>query len=131
MVTKEAFLARMQSQSSLSPAEMEELSSHWEDAHEAATIVEAAMPGIGFLSTRQRLNAFFAVCRHLDQMIDGGEIDLARAQLAMSILRVSNKRFLKAVTMFDVRHKRFDASARADMPETAREYLAGLDFMGR
>jgi hypothetical protein len=89
------------------------------------------MPGIGFASAQGRLNCFMAVCRHLDSLIEAGEIDLGESQLLLNLLRMTNRKFMKAITMFDIRGTRARAIERAEMPRSAREYLAGLEYMGR
>ncbi len=131
MITLDSFIALMESQGPISEAEKKELSDHWEQAMEAALSAGGAMPGIGFASPTQRINAFLAVCRHLDQMIGEGRIDIAQSQLAINILRLSNKKFNKAVTMFDLRSNRFSISAQAELPHSAQEYLAGILYIGR
>lgn len=88
------------------------------------------MPGIGFLSFKQRLNAFFAVCRHFDKLIDERGLTEEQAQLGLSILRLINSTFKKAVVMFETRSNRFDAVACSDMSRTARQHLAGIQYIG-
>lgn len=130
MVTKEAFLELLERQSAVSSGELEEISAHWDCARDAAVEALNRMPSIGFLSVQHRLNAFLSVCRHLDQMVGDGRIDASEAQMALNILRLSSKRFSKAITMFDTRAPRFDAACRAEMPDSAKEYLAGLEYAG-
>jgi hypothetical protein len=93
---------------------------------EAAYKAQQRMPSIGFVSVNARMNCFIAVCRHLDEMIDNGEISLGESQLVLMILRFKNKKFLKAITMFDLRGKRYGVTDRRELPKTAREYLAGI-----
>ncbi len=93
---------------------------------ESACKAKQKMPSIGFVSASARMNCFLAVCRHLDEMIDSGEISLGESQLVLMILRFKNKKFLKAITMFDLRGKRYGATDRRELPKTAREYLAGI-----
>lgn len=131
MISKEGFIGVLKSKSSISEYELEDLDRDWDDAMEAAVSAAASMPGIGLASTVQRVNAFLAVCRHLDQMIEQGNISLSQSQLAIMILRLSNNKFKKAVTMFDLRADRFNVLARSELPSSAREYLAGIVYMGQ
>lgn len=131
MISKEDFIGILKSQSSISEYELEELDRDWDDAMVAAVSASASMPGIGFASAVQRVNAFLAVCRHLDQMIEQGYMTLSQSQLTITILRLSNNKFKKAVTMFDLRANRFNALARSELPSSAREYLAGIVYMGQ
>ena len=102
----------------------------YEDANIAAEQVLARMPGIGFASIRKRFNAFVAVCWHLDAMVERGQVNAGGAQLVISILRLSHKPFLKAVIAFDINGPKLRAADRVDLPDTAREYLAGLKLYG-
>ena len=130
MLSKEQFISLVSRSSSLSSSEIEDINNQFESANDAAITIEAAMPAIGLFSVQKRLNAFFAVCRHLDQLIENESINKAEAQLSLLILRLSNKSFLKAATMFDIRGNRYDARHVAEMPRTASEYLAGLRKYG-
>ena len=126
MISKEEFVRRISRGAPLSGQESAEIESQFGDASEAAAILAVSMSGIGFCSVQKRLNAFFAVCRHLDQLIDDGQVTAEEGQLALLILRASNAAFLKAVTMFDTRSGRYDVRGRLDMPRSARMYLAGI-----
>lgn len=75
---------------------------------------------IGTLSVTLRMNAFLAVSRHLDNIVDRHELSPAGAALAINIMRLSDKAFMKAVTMFDERGPRMSADARTDLPAVAR-----------
>jgi hypothetical protein len=90
MIPKDEFIRRISKGLPLSPQDLNDLDNQYESAQEAAAIVEATMPSIGFFSTRKRINAFFAVCRHLDQLVEAGRINASEAQLSLMILRVSN-----------------------------------------
>ena len=100
----------------------------FEMAAEAAISVRASMPAIGFGSVAKRINCFMSVCRHLDDIIGNGELDLAGSQIALNILRLKDKNFRKAIAMFDQYADRYGAGERAEMPRSAREYLAGLQM---
>ncbi|SRR6266581_3393713 len=130
MISKAEFVLRISVGEPLSAQKSTEIESQFDSASEAAQTVERGMPSIGFFSVQKRLNVFFAVCRHLDQLIESGRITIGESQLALMVLRVSNKPFSKAISMFDIRGERFDARARAEMPRSAQEYLAGLRRYG-
>ena len=98
----------------------------YDSAAAAAEQALARMPGIGFASNIKRFEAFVAVCRHLDLLAEQGTINEGDAQLALLILRASNKPFLKAATAFDFHGLKLKARDRGELPDTAREYLAGL-----
>ncbi|NPD68715.1 hypothetical protein HN018_13110 [Lichenicola cladoniae] len=98
----------------------------YDDAAVAAEEVRRAMPGIGFASMSKRYNAFVAVCRHLDSMIEKGELTADGAQLAIVILRVASKPFVKAAVAFDIYGPRLRFATRADLPRTAQSYMADV-----
>lgn len=130
MVSKEDFVRLVSKARPLPAEELAEIDGQYEAAAEAARQLAASMPGIGIVSVTKRLNAFFAVCRHLDKLVESGEISASEGQLSLLILRVANRTFLKAATMFDLRSSRFDTRPRAELPRSAREYLAGLQMYG-
>ena len=109
----------------------EQLEEEYESAAEAAHVLRASMPSIGILSVQKRLNAFFAVCRHIDQLVAAGQISESGGQLSILILRLADPSFKKAATMFDLRGSRYDLAARAEMPRSARRYLASLQVRGQ
>ena len=129
-MNKDQFIAILNRNDSFHEKDLEEIDLNWRAANEAALSVSAAMPSIGFLSVKQRLNAFFAACRHFDKFIDERGLTEEQAQLGISILRLINSKFKKAVVMFETRSNRFDAAARADMPRTARKYLDVIQYTG-
>lgn len=129
MISKSDFLTKMRGVNPSITGEEPDFGSY-DDAAEAAAKALAAMPGIGFASIRKRFNAFLAVCRHLDAMTEQGEIDSGGAQLAVLILRLSNKPFLKAAVAFDINGPKLGIVDRVELPETAREYLAGINTYG-
>lgn len=102
----------------------------FENCVNAAVKIKDAMPGIGFASAAKRINCFLAVCRHLDELMDDEEIDLSDSQIILIILRLKDKTFNKAISMFELHGPRFRAMDRADLPKPAREYLAGLEMFG-
>ena len=127
MISQDEFAAILQRSGVYSPSDAVLLEMRWPEASAAASSALAAMPGIGMLSVTLRMNAFLAVCRHLDSMVDRSEVSSEGAALALEIMRLSDKAFLKAITMFDGRGRRLSADARADLPLVARRYLDGLD----
>lgn len=102
----------------------------YEEAAHTASIVLNKMPGIGFMSTHGRINAFIAVCRHLNDMVSNKSISEDVAQLSIIILSLSNKQFLKARTMFDIRGPRLGVREVAALPNVARQYLNGIRMFG-
>jgi hypothetical protein len=114
--------------------ETENTISNWnfESIVNAAIMAYDSMPGIGFLSRALRLNAFFSVCRHLDDLVENGTIDIEESQAVLIILRLKKKPFRKAITMFDLMGQtgRFNIRTKIEMPRVAREYLAGIEYMG-
>jgi len=122
MISKSDFIAVMQ-RGGMSLTGHEPELKYYDIAVEAAVKARAAMPGIGFLSIRQRYNAFVAVCRHFEAMVEQGEIETSDAELALTILRLSHKPFTKAAVAFDIRGSRLDALARSELPAPAFLYL--------
>jgi hypothetical protein len=128
MITIEKFKVILRKSRSLDSEGEQEINQLWDSAYSAACLVEAKMPGIGFFSATKRMNCFIAVCRELDAQIDRFEITLEDSQLALLILRTSNPTFNKAMAMFDYRGSRFHAKDRLELPESAHEYLKGLEY---
>lgn len=131
VITHAEFVDTLKRASTFSEADQLELDTRWVAAESAARSALAGMPGIGTLSTTLRINAFLAVCRHLDCLIDQGSVSPEGASLALEIMRLSDKSFLKALTMFDERGPRLSADTRADLPRVARQYLAALEYTDR
>ncbi len=126
----EEFIDILEKNGNLTSRDISEIKENWKPAEDASRVVGAFMPGIGFLSVQQRLNAFFAVCRHFDKLVEEHTLSEDQCQLSINILRLTNKKFSKAIAMFELRANRFDAKARADMPVSARQYLAGMNYVG-
>ena len=103
---------------------------NFECISEISEIINQNMPGIGFASVNQIINCFYSVCRNIDDYIEDGEIDIGESQIILTILRIKNKRFEKAITMFDLRANRVTAADRRTMPKSAIEYLAGIRMHG-
>lgn len=131
MITQLEFAETLKRNGDYSPADAFLLDMQWTEAAAAAGSALAAMPGIGTLSVKHRVNAFLAVCRHLDSMIAQHEVSSDGAALALEIMRLSDKNFLKAITMFDGRGPRLSSDSRANLPLTARRYLDALEGAGR
>ena len=91
---------------------------------ETALDVQAAMPGIGFVSIKQRLNCFMAVCRHLDSLVEGGDLTMSEVSIILGVLKLKDRRFGKAIAAFEMYADRYGVRERAEMPRTARSYLA-------
>ena len=126
MLPKNDFFRVVQQRGPLPAEALAEIDEQYESAAEAAVQLAKAMPSIGLLSVAKRLNAFFAVCRHIDQLVEADQISASQGQLSILILRLADSSFKKAAIMFDMRAGRFDAAARAEMPRSARLYLANL-----
>ncbi len=126
----DSFISTLQKSILLSEADKEVISLGWDGAYEAALRVNSEMPGIGFLSMRRRWNAFILVCHHLDQMVSEGAVSVEQTQLAISILRLINKNFAKAIAAFDLYYNRVRVSEKSELPRSAREYLAGIEYLG-
>lgn len=126
MISCDEFIRRMRSQPTWGPNEERSVRESWSGAEDAAVTVFPSIPGVGFFSVQKRLAAFVAVCRHLDQLVDSGSSSEDEAQLAMLILRLESKTFMKAATMFDIRGPRYSAFDRAQLPRSANVYLQGL-----
>lgn len=127
MITKDEFIETLK-KGGVDVDEVEPELADFDVAVDAALKIRAAMPGIGFGSVSGRMNCFVAVCRHLDTMIENSEIDLSGSQIVLNILRLKDKKFRKAITMFDLRGSRYRAAERAELPRSAVEYLAGLEM---
>ena len=127
VISKQELLGKL----AASGLDRDQVSQELEDYDEfalCAAELQAAMPGVGFLSVKQRMNCFMAVCRHLDEFVDRGRLTVGQSQYVLMILRLSDKKFEKAIGMFDIRGSRYGTAERADMPRSAREYLAGLEY---
>lgn len=131
MITLENFKAILKKAGSLDQESEETITRCWDSSHKAACLVKSRMPGIGFFSVAKRMNCFLAVCSDLDALIDRGEITLEDSQLALNILRLSDSTFTKAITIFDIRGTRFRAIDRVELPNSAHEYLKGLEYTSR
>lgn len=107
-----------------SAAEADAFERDFETAAELAAIGIARMPGIGFCSVRKRLNAFLAVCAQID--LHRTDVDSNAAMLALMIMRLANRPFTKAMTMFEIRAARFTMYDMIEMGQTAREFLSTL-----
>ena len=129
MIGKQHFISKLSSVG-LDTAALHSVLGRYEDFADLAEELRRSMPGIGFASASQRMNCFIAVCRHLDAMIESGRVSLGDSQFVLMILRLSDKKFEKAITMFDTRGPRYSLRERAEMPRSAREYLAGLEMYG-
>ena len=125
MLSKSEFVASVR-RGNPSLSENDPALSGYDDAVEAAAKALRAMPSIGFASSSKRYDAFVAVCRHLDSMVENGFLSFEAAQLAIVILRLSNKPFTKAAVAFDIYGPRLGAGSRAELPFTASQYLAAI-----
>lgn len=106
-------------------ASVHEVSQDINDFESIRKVSQAAllrMPPIGFVSVEKRLRAFFVVCEFLDKMVEDEVIVSGDNLWALAAMRFSNKKFEKAITMFDVRHNQFSIEQLATMPETASSY---------
>ncbi|MBL4830704.1 MAG: hypothetical protein JKY55_12585 [Aliivibrio sp.] len=126
MIQLEKFINLLRNNDSLSDYDELQIRENWEDALAAAATALERMPSIGFLSTKKRINTFLAVCSHLDQLVSNSFINREQAQMALQVLRLSNKSFEKAITMFELRQSRFGIRAIAELPESARLYLMSM-----
>ena len=127
MITKDEYIEILQ-RTGFTPSA--DSLSNFEEAAHAAVKLSTMMPGIGVLSVSSRLNCFYAVCRHLDAMIDDGELSLDDTQLALNILRLKDRTFKKAIIAFDGFGPRLGTRERGELPRSALEYLAGLEMYG-
>jgi len=127
MMTEEEFLEAVKK----SGFDVVGLDAEWENFDslaKAALKVREKMPGNGFFSVYGRINCFMSVCRHLDTMIEDGDLNLSGSQIVLIILRLKDRKFRKAIGMFDLRWPRYGVGERAEMPRPAIEYLAGLEL---
>ena len=128
LITREEFLDNLKKEGE---EYIDEIAEDLEDLNfevhaNIALKANAEMPGIGIMSQDKRLNCFMAVCRHLDDFIERGEIDELGSKLILDILRMTNPDFVKAITAFVMFAPRFGARERVDMPRAARFYLSGM-----
>ena len=132
MITKESFIVRFQNAGGKINEEMMAfLDDHWDNVSTAAARAGAAMPGIGFLSRTQRWNAFMATCRYLDQLREKEGLTGEEAFMAMTVLRVFNKKFMKAIIIFELTAMRAGLDERLSMPQTAQDYLRSIEVNQR
>ena len=129
MISKTEFIATIQRQGSPFTGNEAEFK-NYDQAVAAAEKVLVAMPGIGFASIGKRYNTFISVCRHLDALIQKDEISLSESQLAILILRLSSKPFLKAAIAFESYAAGLRALTIFELPSAAREYCAGIKAFG-
>lgn len=99
----------------------------WESVNECSVKLANSMPGIGFASTKQRYAAFKAVCRHTDVLIERGELgDSADVIYVFLVLRLTSKRFKKAIETFDFYANRIRAAEASELPSSAYTYWMSL-----
>lgn len=123
MISKETFIAWLYEHGKIT-ADLEfDIHDCFEAALDAAMEAMAAMPGIGILSPRRRLESFYAVCRHLDARINGGELDPTEGLVALNILRVLSPAFRKAIAEFEHKGPATPPEERQTLPQIARDYL--------
>ena len=123
MMTKAEFI-QVSKANGIDVSLMEDELKNFDQIIETALDVQAAMPGIGFISIRQRLNCFMAVCRHLDVRIEEGGLTMPEVSIILGVLKLTDRRFGKAIAAFEMYADRYGARERAEMPRTARSYLA-------
>tara|TARA_B100001989_G_C24516571_1_gene453493 strand:+ start:584 stop:1339 length:756 start_codon:yes stop_codon:yes gene_type:complete len=88
------------------------------------------MPSIGFLSVKNRMNSFLSVCHYLDKMVELGNLSPNEAQIVLIILRLKEKKFEKAIIMFEIQSRKLSIEARIELPDTATQYLSGMVHIG-
>jgi len=123
---KQKFVGAVSKSGMVPAAHLAEMERQFDDALPVAVTLLRAVPGIGFLSREKRLNAFWAVCRHIDLMVEKEITSYELGVFAISMLRIESGDFSKACAMFDFLAPRFDINAKASMPRSARMYLAML-----
>ena len=124
MVSKETLIAWLNSHGHLT-ADLEfDIHDCFDVALDAAQAALEAMPGIGFLSPKRRLESFYSVCRYLDGRVGRGGLEEGEALVALAILRAMDPDFRKAISEFDTRADTLPAGTLSAIPLIAREYLA-------
>ncbi|MBU1001222.1 MAG: hypothetical protein KKE73_01735 [Proteobacteria bacterium] len=123
MISKETFIAWLYEHDKITA----DLEFDIHDCFDAALGVSGealdAMPGIGILSPRRRLESFFAVCRFLDAKINNGSLDPSAGLVALNILRFMSPAFRKAISEFDHQGPDIPPEKRATLPQIAWDYL--------
>ncbi|BBD08352.1 hypothetical protein [Desulfovibrio ferrophilus] len=123
MISKETFIAWLYEHGKIT-ADLEfDIHDCFDAALDAATEALANMPGIGIMSSKRRLESFFAVCRYLDDKIEKGSLDPTEGMVALNILRVLSPAFRKAITEFDHQGPNTPPEQREALPQIARDYL--------
>lgn len=103
--TKEHVMEKLRSLDSLD-SEMEPyINTNWDRAIELSDYVLTRLPSIGFYSAQKRIIAFLVACEIYQKQINKGIVDYDLASLSMLILKLTNKSFLKAITMFEIKIK--------------------------
>jgi len=130
MISKEDLLLTVGRGKPLSSDITETINAAYSVAREIAEEVEPKIPSIGFLSRKRRISAFMYTCEVINEYVKNKKITLGDSQLVLVILRLSNSKFNKAISMFDILAHRTTLYDRATMPLVAREYLAGIEYCG-
>jgi hypothetical protein len=124
MISKADFIKRA-SQMGLAegPTLSQQINSDWDVAARTADVLESQMPSIGILSESKRIGCFLSVCTHIDRLMESGQLTLDAAMLALLILQVTNKDFLKAYGLFMHRAPNIPWQEAINFPQMALEFF--------
>lgn len=132
MVDKSKVLAGFQRNNQLSPTWTLWFHEYYDHAHNIASYAQQRMPGIGLMSGKKRLNAFYTVCEVVqnEMMKEEAFSRLSsderwrRAQLILQIIRFMDSNFDTAAATFEHMARYLKPHEAALMPELAMVYAA-------
>lgn len=127
IIGKREFLVEYSMLTGASAQDLVQVAIMYDQSLPVAQTALRAMPSIGFMSSSKRLAAFFAVCRHLENLVLKGHCDPSQAIFSLALLRKSSSDFRKCIDLFDSMAPRIDVVDRSSMSRVARGYLASLE----
>lgn len=127
MIEKKDFLTEYSMRTGASAHDLVDVAIMFDQSLPVAQTVMRSMPSIGFLSSAKRLAAFFAVCRHIENLVLNGHCNVAQALFSLAILRTSSPDFRKCINLFDSMAPRIGVMERSSMSRVARAYLASFE----
>lgn len=124
MASKEQVLKVMAKGNDLSPSYIEWVDSNFDNAHRIADYAKNRMPGIGFWSTKKRLNAFYSICEVVGNEMkkEGRNEDWAYAQLILQIIRSVDANFDTSAETFSAMARHLKPNEVELLPELAITY---------
>ena len=89
------------------------------------------MPSIGILSIRYRMSSFIETCRRLDAIVESGQISGDDGACVFMMLRLSDRRFKKAMQCFTLQAPNIGLEMWAALPKSAQQAGRRFSSWGR